>query len=136
MAVSPHEAEDRNNTAKSQHRFLTQHTECGVAILTFTQPLLNTDAVAEAATVINASKILKVILDLQAVRSLVSGSLFPIQEPLSPLLNLRKQLANDGGLLILCNLAPAIDEVFRITALNQIFEILPDIDSAVACLTS
>ena len=31
---------------KSQFHFLTQHTNNGVVILTFTEPLLNADAVA------------------------------------------------------------------------------------------
>ena len=121
---------------KSPYHFLTQRTEKGVLILTFIEPLLKADAVTEALTVINAAENRKVILDLQSVRFLVSGSLFPDQEPLTPLLNLRRQLTEEGRLLVLYNVAPGIDEVFRITHLNQLFEIQPNVSSAVACLTN
>jgi hypothetical protein len=59
--------------AKSQHRLLTQHTENGVIVLTFTEPTLNADAVTEAVTVINGTENQKVILDCQSVRFLVGG---------------------------------------------------------------
>ncbi len=90
---------------KSQYQFLTQHTEHGVIILTFTESTLNADAVAEVLTVINASENRKVILDCQSVRFLVGGSLRPDQEPFTPLLKLGKQLTEEGGRLVLCNVA-------------------------------
>jgi anti-anti-sigma factor len=121
---------------KSQNQFLTQHTENGVVILTFTEPTLSADAVAEVLSVINTSKTRKVILDCQSVRFLIGGSLRPDQEPLTPLLKLSKQLTGEGGRLVLCNVAPSIDEVFRATRLAQFFEIQPDVHSAAACLTS
>jgi len=120
----------------SQNRFLTQHTWNGVLILTFSEPTLNADAVAEAISVINTSKTRKVILDCQSVRFLVGGSLRPDQEPFTPLLKLGKQLTKEGGRLVLCSFTPSIDEVFRITRLAQFFETQPDVDSAIACLTS
>lgn len=121
---------------KSQNQFLTQHTKHGVLILTFTQPTLNADAVAEALSVINVSKTRKVILDCQSVRFLVGGSLRPEQELFTPLLKLSKQLTEEGGRLILGNVALEIADVLRIIRLDRIIEIQPDVDSAVACLTS
>ena len=122
--------------AKPQLQSLTQHTEKGVIVLTFTEPTLNADAMAEALSVIDASKTRKVILDCQSVRFLVGGILCPDQEPFTLLLKLSKQLTNGGGRLVLCNLVPEIYEVFRITQFHQFFEIQPDVESAVACLTS
>lgn len=119
---------------KSQNQFLSQNTENGVIVLTFTEPTLNADAVTEALTVINATEHWKVILDCQSVRFLVGGSLRPDQEPFTPLLKLGKQLTEAGGRLILCNVAPEIAEVFHVTRLNRFFEIQPDVNSAVACM--
>lgn len=119
---------------KSQNQFLTQHTEHGVCVLTFTEHLLKADALGEALTLINASKSRKVILDFQTVRFLVSGSLFPDHEPLTPLLKLSKKLTQEGGRLALCNVAPEVAEVFRIIRFDRIIEIRPDVKTAVACM--
>ena len=117
---------------KSQNQFLTQHTENGLIVLSFTEPTLNADAVTEAIRVINASENRKVILDFQSVRFLVGGSLRPDQEPLTPILKLSKQLTEEGGRLVLCNVAPEIAEVLRITRFDRIIETQPNVDSAIA----
>ena len=117
-----------------QYHFLTQHTENGVVILSFTEPLLNADAIKEAVSVINAGESRKVIIDCQAVRFLVGGSLFPDQEPFTPLLNLNKRLTEESGRLVLCNIAPDFAEVLRVILLNRILKIRPNIESAVACM--
>ena len=119
-----------------EYRFLTQHIENGVVVLTFTNPTLNADAVTEALTVVNAAENRKIILDCQWVRFLVGGSLCPDQEPFTPLLKLRKQLTDEGGRLILCNVATEISEVFRIIRLGKTLEIQPDVQSALVCMDS
>lgn len=121
---------------KSQLQILTQHTKNGVVVLTFIEPTLNADAVAEALAVIYASKSRKVILDFQSVRFLVGGSLRPDQEPFTPLMKLSKQLTKEGGQLVLCNVTPEIADVLRIIRLDRIIEVQPDVDSTVAYLTS
>ncbi len=118
----------------SQNQFLTKHTEHGVVVLTFTKPTLNADAVMEALTVINADNSRKVILDFQTVRFLVGGSLLPDQEPVTPLWKLSRQLTEEGGRLVLCNVAPEIVEVIRVIRLDRIIEILPDANAAMECL--
>lgn len=118
----------------SQNKLLTQHTANGVVVLTFTEPTLNADAVTEALTVINASRNRKIIFDLQSVRFLVGGSLRPDQEPFTLLLKLAKQLTDAGGRLVLCHVTPEIAEVFRVLRMDQVVEIQPSVNSAVACM--
>lgn len=105
----------------------TIHSENGVVILTFTELLLNADAINDAIAVINASESRKVILDCQAVRFLVGDSL-------SNLLKLSRKLTEEGGRLVLCNVAPDFAEVLRVTRFDQIFKIQPHVDTAVASM--
>jgi len=105
----------------------TFHTENGVVILTFTEPLLNANAVNEAVAVINTGESWNVILDCQAIQSLVGDSL-------SNLLNLNKQLTEEGGRLVLCNVAPDFAEVLRVTRFDRILRIRSNVESAVACI--
>lgn len=119
--------------SKSQSH-VTWHTENGVIVLTFNDPTLNADAVSKALTVINATDNRKVILDFQSIRFLVGGSLRPDQEPLTPLLKLGKQLTEEGGRLVLCNVGPEVADVLRVTRFDRIVEIQPNVNSALACL--
>ncbi len=109
-----------------QYHFLTRHTENDVVILTFTEPLLNADAIEEAGCVIHASESRKVIMDCETVRFLVGDSL-------SSLLKLLRKLTDEDGRLVLCNVAPDFAEVLRITRLNRILKIRPNVESAFAC---
>ena len=102
--------------------------------MTFTESLLNADAVDEALVAVSSTGCRKVVLDCQAVRFLVSGSLYPQWEPLKPLLTLQRKLKEAGGRLVLCNLAPAIEEVFHITRLYELFEVRADVAAAVGSL--
>ena len=61
------------------YRYLKQHAEGGALVLTFTEPLLNADAVEEA--LVASAGCPRVVLDCRAVRHLVSGSLYPHWEP-------------------------------------------------------
>jgi anti-anti-sigma factor len=116
------------------HYVMRQDTEQGVLVLTFTASLLNADAVEEALAAVTSAGCRKVVLNCQAVRSLVSGSLCPEGEPFKPLLTLRRQLKEAGGRLVLCNLAPAVEEVFHITRLDEHFELWADVAAAVDSL--
>lgn len=119
---------------KWQNQFFTQHTEHGVIVLTFTVSTLNADALTEALAVINAGVARKIIFDCQAIRFLVGGSLCPDQEPFTPLLKLSKQLTEEEGRLVLCNVPPDVADVFRITRLDRLIEIQPSVKSALACI--
>ena len=117
----------RGSVGALQYHFLTQHTQNGVVILTFTEPLLNADAVEEAISVINAGESRKVILNCQAVRFLAGDSL-------SRLLKLIRNLTDKDGRLVVCNVAPDFAEVLRVTRLNRILKIRPNVESAFACI--
>lgn len=117
----------REGVGALQYHFLTQHTQNGVVILTFTEPLLNADAVEEAISVINAGESRKVILNCQAVRFLAGDSL-------SRLLKLIRNLTDKDGRLVVCNVAPDFAEVLRVTRLNRILKIRPNVESAFACI--
>ena len=119
----------------TDHQYLELQMSGGLTILAFTQPLLNADAVQEGMTFIASSQTRKLILDFQSVRFLVSGSLCPDQEPFKPLFDLRKQLTDAGGCLVLCSLSPELQEVFKILRFDQIFEIQPDVTGGVSALT-
>ena len=110
-----------------QYHFFTQQTVNGVVILTFTEPLLNADAVKEAVSVINAGESRNVILDCQAVRSLLGDSL-------SNLLKLNRSVTEEDGRLVICHVAPDFADVLRVTRLNRILKIRPNVESAVACM--
>ena len=117
----------REGVGALQYHFLTQHTQNGVVILTFTEPLLNADAVEEAISVINAGECRKVILNCQAVRFLAGDSL-------SRLLKLIRNLTDKDGRLVVCHVAPDFAEVLRVTRLNRILKIRPNVESAFACI--
>jgi hypothetical protein len=118
----------------AQNHVLAQKTQDGILVLTFTQPLLDANAVAEARTIITTTESRKVILSFQSIRQTVSAGLFPDQAPFVPLRELNNQLTKEGGRLVLCNLAPELAEVFRITRLDQEFVVQPHVNAAVAYL--
>jgi anti-anti-sigma factor len=101
--------------AESRYRHLAPRVEQGILVLTVLEPELRTedvvsllqkelfDAVAEHAPT-------KVVIDLHEVKYLGSAGFHP-------LLNLRRQLQEQGSRMILCGLSPVLAEVFRITRL-------------------
>jgi anti-anti-sigma factor len=102
--------------------------------LTFAESVLAAAAVEEALAAVASAGCRNVVLDCQAVRSLVSGSLFPQAEPFTPLLRLRRQLQKAGGRLVLCRLDPSVAEVLRITRLDRLFEVQADVPAALDSL--
>jgi len=68
---------------------------------------------------------IKLVLDFRNVRFLSSAVL-------GLLIRVLKKIYEQDGRLRLCGIDPKIQEVFKITRLNQIFDIYDDVDSAVA----
>jgi anti-sigma B factor antagonist len=65
------------------------------------------------------------VLDLNRVAFVASAAL-------GMLVRIRKRCGESGKTLKLCNVGPAVDETFRITGLNTLFEIHPDTAEAIA----
>jgi len=57
-----------------------------------------------------------------------------VGDSLLSLLNLNKQLTEEGGRLVLCNVAPDFAEVLRVTRFDRILRIRSNVESAVACM--
>lgn len=69
----------------------------------------------------------KMVLDFHAVSHMSSSAL-------GMLITLHKRVRERAGTLVLCNIQPAIYEVFVITRLNEIFDILKSREEALASL--
>lgn len=108
---------------ESQYQYLKQDTQRGMPVWAFTQPLLRAAAIEELESAMVAAECWRATVDFANVESLVSGSLYPLDEPLGPLLRLHRKAKERGGGLVLCNLRPAVAEVFRITRLDQALEV-------------
>jgi anti-anti-sigma factor len=65
----------------------------------------------------------KIVMDLQDVTLLASMGL-------GMLVKLNTECKTQGGKLIVCNIAPAIMNVMKITRLDRILQMVPDIDAA------
>jgi anti-anti-sigma factor len=126
---------------ESNDRHLTSHTEQGVLVLTFTDPQIRGDDMAEEvrdellATVREAG-VDRVVLDLGRV-TYISSVAF------RPLLQLHAALKDRHGRIILCNLHEAVREVLHLTRLvstgqsaRSPFEEQPDVAAAVASLAA
>ena len=88
----------------------------------------------ELTTIVEASGLVKVVLDLKATRYLSSIAFWP-------LLTLRKYLGQRQGRLVLCGLTGAVEEVFTSTKMissagsaDAPFEVAVDRESAIAKL--
>jgi len=103
-------------------------------ILTPTDELLTAAVVQEVQSLSNSSATKHVVLDLRAIRSLVSSSLYPDAAPFTPLLRFHEQLKQEERQLVLCSLSSEMAKLFRMTRLDQIFEIQSDTDAALAVL--
>jgi anti-sigma B factor antagonist len=77
--------------------------------------------------VIEQSDQINMILDFSNVKFLSSAVL-------GLLLRISKKIYERDSHLRLCNINPKIYEIFKITRLNKIFEIYPDIESALEAL--
>ena len=77
--------------------------------------------------VIEQTEKINLILDFSAVKFLSSAVL-------GLLIRVSKKVYEQNGQLRLCNISPRIYEIFKITRLTKIFDILPDRASAAASL--
>ena len=109
-----------------------KYPEKAVLVLTSTDDLLTAGVIQEMRDSIVSSAAKHVIIDLGAVRYLVSASLYPHAEPIAPLINLHRQLLAEARRLVLCNLRNDVAELFRITRLDQFFEVQPDLETAMS----
>jgi anti-sigma B factor antagonist len=69
----------------------------------------------------------KLVLDFSNVGHMSSSAL-------GVLITLHKRVREKNGQLMLCNIQPAIFEIFVITRLNEIFRIYPSREEALAAL--
>jgi stage II sporulation protein AA (anti-sigma F factor antagonist) len=101
-------------------RFTTE-TRDGVTVVLFTGTAL-TDPIniskigGELKGMVNAGGVREMLVSMQSVRYLSSAVL-------TQLILLHKALRMHDGELKLCNIAPTVMEVFRITRLDRVFDI-------------
>jgi anti-anti-sigma factor len=119
--------------------YLQSSVEKGVLVLTLLRQQIEGEDLArglkeEMLAVVSRAGANKVVLDLKNARYVSSIAFWP-------LLALRRQLAEQGGQLIICGLSGAVYEVFTMTkmvsssgALKAPFEVAPDAATAVARL--
>ncbi len=79
----------------------------------------------EMYAVVEASPGVRLIVDFDGVQYLSSSAL-------GKLISLKRKIEETSGTLKMCRIKPEIMEVFRITRLDTIFDIYPDLDSALA----
>ncbi len=81
-------------------------------------PIIETEIRAKAAT-----RSWNIVVDLKDVTLLASMGL-------GMLVNLHKTCAKEGGKLAVCNVSPDIMGVLKITRMDKILKIVPDIEAA------
>jgi anti-sigma B factor antagonist len=79
-------------------------------------------------SVIDQADKINLILDFSGVQFLSSAVL-------GLLIRISKKVYEHDGKLKLCNIKPKIYEIFKITRLTKIFDIYPDVNSAVESLS-
>jgi len=117
--------------AEMKPRISLEYSE-NATIVTFTDERIleeiDIQALQESImSVIEQAEMINLILDFRNVRLLSSAVL-------GLLIRISKQVYERGGQLRLCNISPKIHEIFKITRLNRIFDIYPDIESAIESL--
>jgi len=79
----------------------------------------------EMYAVVEGSPGIKLIVDFDGVRFLSSSAL-------GKLISLKRKVEETSGTLKMCRIKPEIMEVFRITKLDTVFDVYPDLDAAMA----
>jgi anti-anti-sigma factor len=125
--------------SKLPEHCVTTTVQDGVLVLTVTERQLYGDTLAEKIrqefmAAMASSGIQQVVINLQPVEYLSTAAF-------RPLLSLRRKLQESGGRMVLCHLAPLVNEVFHILRLTTTsrsypatFDVQPDVASAVAFL--
>lgn len=115
---------------------LQSSVDQGVLILTIKQPRIQGEETAlqlreEMQQAVARTSVTRVIVDLQHVRYMSSVAFWP-------LLNLRRQLREAGGRMIICSLNDDVEDVFTTTrmictggAVDAPFEVAPDAAAAI-----
>ncbi len=102
----------------------------GVALVTFAQPVALDSRQIEAmeqefSQLLASADSQRIVLDFSSVQLIGS-------QALGVLLNVRRQLDENGGTLLISGVDPKLYRVFRVTQLDGLFEFFPDTESAVA----
>jgi anti-anti-sigma factor len=123
----------------SSSQYLNSRIEQGVLVITLTVPHLRGDTLTtvvrrELNATVEKVQPKHVVLDLSPVVSLAS-------EAFRPLLTLRRKLQENGGVLALCNLSPAVANAFQATRMISTglrsgppFPTYPDVASAITAV--
>ncbi|HUW20253.1 MAG TPA: STAS domain-containing protein [Sedimentisphaerales bacterium] len=80
-------------------------------------------------SVIDQSRRINLVLDFRNVRFLSSAVL-------GLLIRVSKKVYENDGQLKLCSISPKLHEIFKITRLTKIFDIHPDVESALGELSA
>ncbi|MBN1942482.1 MAG: STAS domain-containing protein [Phycisphaerae bacterium] len=104
----------------------------GVTVVTLAeQRILDELSIAEIGKklqeMIAQAPVPKMVIDFRNVTNMSSSAL-------GMLITLHKRIREANGQLRLCNIQPTIEEVFKITRLNEIFQICKGQDEAVATI--
>jgi anti-anti-sigma regulatory factor len=100
----------------------------GAAVLAVKAVPLCETVVREALVVLAKAGCRNAVIDL--------NGLAPDPSLVKPLLALRRDVHKKSGRLVLCGLSAETQELFRATWLLSLFEVKPDVNSALACLRS
>lgn len=137
----PFEAAADLNEALCRLRHHTSRMESGVLVLTMAHKELRGEELADdlAKEMMNSWQAVQarnVILDFQGVEMVTTPCM-------RGLLQLRAQVKEKGGQVVLCNLTPQVAEIFSVTrlissnpAIPSLFQAHPDVASAIKALTS
>lgn len=112
------------------HRRIKTSESQGVTVVSFVD-----QKILDAAIIQELSDELFNLVDRDGVKSLLLdfGSVeFLSSAALNKLIILDKKVKMNTGHMRLCNLKPEIQEVFVITRLNQLFEIMDSVDDALS----
>ena len=115
--------------AESQTHFSVSKKE-GVTVVEFAdRKILDELAISEIqeelSRLVGEMEDVKLLLNFKNVEHLSSAAL-------GTLITLNKQVADRGGEMKLCDIAPPIYEVFKITRLNKLFSIHPSEQDAMS----
>ncbi len=114
--------------AKAKPKFKVSETD-GVTVITLAdQRILDELSISaignELAERVAQAPVPKMVIDFRNVTNMSSSAL-------GMLITLHKRIREANGQLRLCNIQPTIEEVFKITRLNEIFQIYKSQDDAV-----
>jgi anti-sigma B factor antagonist len=88
----------------------------GITIATFTGPKVGTEAREKLYSLVEPQGDRKLILNFENVRFLSSA-------PIGMLVNLRNKAAAAGGVVRFCQLDPDVQEILRLTRVEELFSI-------------